>query len=131
MRKLGVFSCLLIGWSACAWAQDRAAINGTVTDPAGAVVPGASAEVKSDATGLHRKALTNESGVFEIPGLPVGDYSMTISKTGFRSTTVSGIDLRYGETRTVDTRLEVGGTLTDHGQESLFADECDGNCKLL
>ena len=106
MRQAVLSLCLL---SLPLWAQDRAAINGTVTDAAGALVPGAAAEVRSETTGLHRTALTNDQGLFEITGLPVGAYSVAISKTGFRSVTVSGIDLQYGETRTLDSRLEVGG----------------------
>ncbi|MBZ5575104.1 MAG: TonB-dependent receptor [Acidobacteriia bacterium] len=106
MRRLVTALCVL---GLPLLAQDRAAINGAVTDPAGALVPGAAAELRSDATGFHRTALTNEKGLYEITGLPVGAYSITISKTGFRPTAVSGIDLQFGETRTLDTRLEVGG----------------------
>ncbi len=90
--------------------QDRAAINGTITDASGALVGGASVELKSAATGLHRGAMTNEEGLYEITPLPVGAYTVVISKAGFRSTTVSEIDLQYGETRTIDAKLEVGGT---------------------
>jgi hypothetical protein len=90
--------------------QDRAAINGAVTDASGALVAGASVELKSAATGLHRSALSNEKGLYEITPLPVGEYTIVITKAGFRSTTVSEIDLQYGETRTIDAKLEVGGT---------------------
>src|SRR5712671_717286 len=92
------------------FAQDRAAVNGTVTDPSGAIVSGAGVDLKSPATGLHRATITNENGSYEIIPLPVGAYTMTISKVGFKPTTVSEIDLQYGETRTIDARLEVGST---------------------
>jgi hypothetical protein len=108
MRAVSLCTLLLCISSVCVLAQDRAAINGTVTDPAGEVVPGATADVKSDATGLHRRVQTNQNGLYEVTGLPVGSYSVTISKTGFQSTAVSGIDLQYGETRTLDTKLVVG-----------------------
>lgn len=91
-------------------AQDRAAINGAVTDPSGAFIAGAPVELKSAATGLHRTALTNERGLFEIIPLPVGNYSITIAKPGFKPTVVNGIDLEYGQTRTIDVTLEVGVT---------------------
>ncbi len=65
-------------------AQDRAAINGTVTDPSGAIIAGAPVELKAAATGLHRTAVTNERGLFELIPLPVGSYSITISKPGFK-----------------------------------------------
>ena len=91
--------------------QDRAAINGAIADASGALVAGASVELKSAATGLHRAALSNEEGLYEITPLPVGRYTIVITKAGFRSTTVSGIELQYGETRTIDAKLEVGGTI--------------------
>ena len=89
-------------------AQDRAAINGAVTDPSGAIVPGASVDVDSTATGLHRTAITSAAGLFEIIPLPVGSYALKISKDGFKPTTINNVDLQYGETRTVDAKLEVG-----------------------
>src|SRR5215831_14673652 len=91
-------------------AQDRAAINGSITDPAGAFVPSAMLKIKNASTGLTRETQSNEAGQYEITPLPVGDYSLTISKAGFKDTTISDIDLRYAETRTIDARLELGST---------------------
>jgi len=105
MKRLAAF-CL---FHVALLAQDRAAINGTVTDPSGAVISGAAIDLKSAETGLHRSTLTNDKGLYEITLLPVGQYAITISQSGFRPTAVSQIDLAYGETRTIDARLEVGG----------------------
>lgn len=105
MRYLYAF---LLAGAICLCAQDRAAINGTVTDSSGAVVAAATVELNSAATGLRREAVSNEKGLFEFTPLPVGSFSLSISKPGFKPTTISQIDLRYGETRTVDTRLELG-----------------------
>jgi len=91
-------------------AQDRASINGAVTDPAGAFVGDAQIDLKSAATGLHRAVKTTENGLFEITPLPVGTYTITVSKAGFKPLTITSIDLQYFETRTIDARLEVGGT---------------------
>lgn len=102
-------------------AQDRAAINGTVTDASGAVVGGAQIELTSPANGLHRKMETNERGLYEITPLPVGAYILTVSKTGFKPVSVKQIDLQFGETRTIDTRLEVG-TTTDAVEVTATAD---------
>jgi len=68
----------------------------------------AAVELKSDATGLRRAATTDERGLYQISALPVGTYTITITKPGFKPATVDRIDLRYGETRTIDARLEVG-----------------------
>jgi hypothetical protein len=107
MRRLIVSYCLL---ALPLFAQDRAAIDGSVTDPTGALVTGAAVEVKSAGTGLHRTTLTNENGIYEIAALPVGSYQITIAKAGFKPTAIASVDLRYGETRTIDARLEVGGS---------------------
>ena len=90
-------------------AQDRAAIDGTVTDASGAVVPGAIVELGSLATGLRRTTVSGPRGLYEFTPLPVGSYTLTINKDGFRPITIRDIDLQYGETRTIDTKLEIGG----------------------
>lgn len=92
------------------FAQDRAAVNGTVTDPTGAVVVSATVELQSPDTGLRRSAMTNEKGIYELPSLPVGSYTLTITKAGFRPFAVHQIDLLFGQTRTIDAKLEVGLT---------------------
>jgi outer membrane receptor protein involved in Fe transport len=89
-------------------AQDRAAINGTVKDATGALVPNASVELDSAATGFHHATTTNAEGLFEILPLAVGSYTVKISKDGFRPLTLDIEGLRYAETRTVDANLEVG-----------------------
>jgi hypothetical protein len=94
--------------SASLYAQDRAAINGSVKDPSGAVVPEAHVELKFAATGLHRATLSNAQGLFEITPLPVGTYTIVVSKAGFKSVTIEGIELQYAQTRTIDTQLVVG-----------------------
>ncbi|HEY2380231.1 MAG TPA: TonB-dependent receptor, partial [Terriglobia bacterium] len=110
MRRLGLFSCLLGVSSACLLAQDRAAIDGAVTDPSGALVSGVSIELKSAATGLRRLTISSEEGLYQVTALPVGTYTLTIAKPGFRPVSIEPIDLQYGETRTIDAHLEVGET---------------------
>ncbi len=91
-------------------AQDRAAINGAVTDPSGARISGALVDLKSAATGLHRTTHTNADGLYEITPLPVGVYSVSISSAGFRPLNIDKVELLYGETRTIDVTLQVGAT---------------------
>ena len=107
MRQVLAVLCF---FAVCLCAQDRAAINGTVTDPSGALISGAGVEIKSQATGLRRASVTNAEGLYDITALPVGSYSLSITKNGFKPATVDRIDLRYGETRTIDAKLEVGAT---------------------
>ncbi len=107
MHRLFAFICLL---AVSTYAQDRASINGSVTDPSGARVAGAAVDLRSAATGLRRAAITDQRGIYEITPLPVGRYTLNISKAGFRPTIIDRIDLRYGETRTLDASLAVGTT---------------------
>jgi len=62
-----------------------AEIAGTVTDPSGAVIPGASVEVRAASSGKIRTAKTNAAGQLSLPGLPAGEYAATVSCAGFRS----------------------------------------------
>ena len=101
-----MFAVVLL--SVSLYAQDRAAINGSVKDPTGAVVPDAHVELRFAATGLHRATATNAQGLFEITPLPVGIYTVVVSKPGFKTVTVENIDVQYAQTRTIDTQLEVG-----------------------
>ena len=104
--RTSIFLALLIVPSA---AQDRAALNGTVIDPSGAAVAGAKVEMRS-ATGLHRDLVTGATGIYEFPSLPIGTYTITISKDGFKPFTIHDIELLFGQERTIDARLSLGGT---------------------
>ena len=87
---------------------DNASLNGTVTDASKAIVPGARVEAVSTATGLRRQAETSGSGAYQIPGLTVGTYTVTVSKPGFGSTEFRAVDLAVGQSRTIDAQLTVG-----------------------
>jgi hypothetical protein len=103
------FLILTCSSSLSLFAQDRAGIGGVVTDSTGAVVPDARIELDSSATGFHRTAATNSNGLYEMTPLPVGTYTITFSKEGFKPTMIKEVDLQYAQTRTFDVKLEVGG----------------------
>ena len=89
-------------------AQDNALIRGTVTDNTGAVVPGATATLLSDAIiGGTRTAVTNESGVFRFPTLPAGEYAVEISLSGFDTLRYEGIRVSQNSTATLDATLRL------------------------
>jgi len=91
-----------------AWSQvDRARIVGTVTDPSGAVVAGASVTAISKETNESRSASSNANGQYEIPDLPIGHYTVSIAKAGFKTLQVENIQLFVGETRTLDAHLQL------------------------
>lgn len=86
----------------------RATISGTVTDPSGAAVPGASVTVSNQNTGLTRSTTTGPSGRYEVPNVPVGPYDVTATSTGFQTSVRSGVQLTVGRTAVVNHVLELG-----------------------
>src|SRR3974390_2581920 len=83
-------------------------IVGTVTDPSGAAVPGASVTVTDLSTNSTRSATTNDAGRYNFPNLPPGKYDVAINKGGFRQTKMSEQVVEVGQQRTLDVRLELG-----------------------
>ena len=83
-------------------------ITGTVRDTAGAVVPGATVTAKNDATGVTSTQTTNDSGVYAFTALPVGNYTVTVEKQGFKTLQKTHNALQVGEPLTIDAALEVG-----------------------
>jgi hypothetical protein len=104
---LGMF--FLSAGMPAAFAQvDRAELEGTVTDPTGRVIVGATVKAVAVDTGLAEEQPTNEKGYYRIPGLAVGRYKVTVAATGFKINVVDDVILRIGQTRTLDVQLAVG-----------------------
>src|SRR4051812_508777 len=66
-------------------------LNGTVSDPAGAVVAGANVKVIHDETGIVTTAVSTDAGTYTFPALPVGPYTVDVEKPGFKKTVRSGV----------------------------------------
>src|SRR4051812_23872710 len=81
------------------------ALTGTVTDPNGAAVPGAAVQATELATNRIFRTETTEAGIYVLPTLPVGQYSLAVEKQGFRSSVLAGIEIRIALTQTLDVRL--------------------------
>jgi len=93
-------------------AQDTASITGIVTDTSGAVVPGVQVTLSNPATGVKYQAVTNAEGSFTInEARPGPGYTATFSRTGFESTSVTGIYLNVSSTRTQNVQLTVGNVV--------------------
>ncbi len=86
---------------------DRASLSGTVTDSAGAVVPGIHVVVSSPDTGLTRETDTSRTGTYEIPEIPVGAYTVTFTHQGFATLTFDQVIQTVGQTRTLDAVMRV------------------------
>jgi len=110
MRKmqLGLLAVILL-LPPCVHAQVRSsAIVGTVTDSTGAAVPAADVLVREQNTNISYEFRTTEAGQYTVPYLPVGLYSVTVRKPGFKTVTKSNVPLESTATVRVDVVLEVG-----------------------
>ena len=61
-------------------------------------------------TGLRRETTSNQRGIYEFASLPVGSYTLSMSRQVFKPLVVSNVDLLFGQVRTVDAPLTVGAT---------------------
>ena len=88
----------------------RGTILGTVTDPNGAVVPIASVSARNIATGIERTTTSDEFGNYSIAELQTGTYEVKVEKSGFQSSTVTGVLVEVSAERRVDVTLTVAGS---------------------
>ena len=93
----------------------NAQLNGTVTDPSGSVVAGASMLLRNTATDTSFNAVSNDRGLYAIANVPPGAYELKVSSKGFANYTQTGIVLTVAETRTVDVALKVASAGVTEG----------------
>ena len=87
-------------------------IIGTVVDATGSAVPGAAVTVKDVDTNLQIKLTTSNNGSYQAPNLPIGNYSVSFSKEGFKTETHTSILVQGDRTATVNGQLQVGAVAT-------------------
>lgn len=92
------------------WAQVTATISGTVTDSSGATVANATIEVKNAGTAVTQTTTTDAQGRYAVRELPIGDYEVHATATGFQNVVRTGITLEVGAQSVVDFALTVGQT---------------------
>src|SRR4026208_1596113 len=83
-------------------------ILGTVTDASGSVIPNAKVTIVNEGTGLTRTVLAAANGEFSAPSLPTGRYTVIAELTGFKTLTLSNIELGVDQRARIDLKLEVG-----------------------
>ena len=84
-------------------------ISGTITDSSGAVIPAANIVIRNTATNVVTyRGKTNESGVYLAPALPVGQYEIVVSATGFKTQQLAGITLQVNQRARADMTLQPG-----------------------
>ena len=99
---------LVVTLCGAAWAQDTGSITGTVTDPTGAAVPSADVSVTNAEQGISRAAKTNGGGEYLFAALPLGNYDLAVSASGFKKYQAKGVVLRVADKARVDVALQVG-----------------------
>lgn len=85
----------------------RSQLNGTVTDPSGGIIVGATVVATAVETQVQSKTETTAAGVYVIPYLPPGTYTVQVTSPGFRSAVTEPLTLRVGQTLTIDIKLEL------------------------
>jgi hypothetical protein len=83
-------------------------IRGVVADSTEAVIPNAKVILTNSGTGLQRTVITNESGDFNAPFMPLGDYQIAAEAPGFSRKVLTGINLQVDQTATLRIVLELG-----------------------
>lgn len=108
-RQLALVLLVVILTAARAGAQqDAATVTGEVTDPSGAVVPGATITVTNVGTGIALTTVTNGSGLYTLSGLRPGDYTLMIELQGFSRFARTGLTLQVAQVVRLDARLQTG-----------------------
>src|SRR5215510_12017748 len=102
---LSAMTCLMPGLSA----QTTSTIEGTVADQQGLPVAAAEIHVLNSAMAVDRTAKTESDGTYRVPGLPAGIHMLTVSKSGFVSTTVRNLEVTVNHIVTLNLSLKLGG----------------------
>ena len=108
---LVTLSALVVAAGQAAFGQGggmTSSITGTVVDQSGAVVPGATVAVKNKATSMEYRSSTAANGSFTIPAVPVGNYSVTITATGFKQAIIEDVKVDAGTPASVSASLQIG-----------------------
>jgi hypothetical protein len=111
MKRLfsfSLFTFVLYFSAGLAFAQGTATLTGTVSDPQGGTVSGASVTATNVATNISSKTQTTGDGLYRFPTLSVGAYKVSVEAGGFKTAQVENIILTVGQTTTHDIKLEVG-----------------------
>ena len=108
--RCSILCTVLLSAAALAFGQagGTGTIQGTVTDPSGAAIPGASVTANNLGNGVKTDRKTNESGFFAISLLPAGAYTVTVTSTGFQALTQTHVIVDALATVGLDLKLQIG-----------------------
>src|SRR5260370_1321563 len=115
MARNRVIAALLLCFvCVCTFAQtNRGSINGTVKDPSGAVVPGASVTVVNAGTNETRHVKATDSGTFTVSDLEPVTYTVTVEAPGFKKNIIQGVKVDTSSSVSVTANLQTGSVATE------------------
>ena len=113
MAQIAVALILLLTSSLLVYAADApASLSGTVSDPTGAVIPGATVVLSNTDAGTSSQTLTGGDGTYSFSALPAGHYHLEVSSPGFKSQQQGPLELGAGATLKSDATLELASDTT-------------------
>src|SRR5215470_8630152 len=125
-RRFSVVLFLVLSIVISSFAQTQAGVSGVIHDASGAVIPGVSVTITNPETNFARTAISNEAGVYNLPGLQPGKYNIKVELPGFRTITQNDVELQIQQSARIDFTLQVGDlsqTVEVEGTTALIATE--------
>src|SRR5215467_7381625 len=105
------FVALLLQPEFSAAQGNRASMTGTVTDSSGAIIVGAQVAARNDDTGVETSTVSNERGIYLVPNLPPGKYSLKITKEGFKPVEFLQVNLILDQVAALNATLSAGAAV--------------------
>ena len=100
---------LPLAWSPVAYAQFRASIQGTVTDPQGGLIPGAKLTLTDTGTNQSQTRTTNQLGIYNFNALPPDNFKLVVEAAGFQTKTMNNVHVIPEQANSLNVHLEVAG----------------------
>src|SRR5437899_7608740 len=122
---LGILFLIAIAALSALGQAGTSTIRGTVTDPQGNVVPGATVTLTNTGTNTSRTTTTSDQGAYTFEFVPVGDYKVEVEGKGFKKAVVNGVHALVSSPTSADVKLEIGNvsetvTVNASGAEALI-----------
>src|SRR5712692_6188749 len=109
-RRIVLMGLSLLAAALLLNAQSASSLHGTITDQQGAVIPAAQVSLSSVLNGLSRQVITDDTGAYQFPQVPPGEYSLVVIKPGFAKATREHVTLQVNVAAALDVQMEVGAT---------------------
>ena len=133
MTRLALLSILIVFAHLTAFSQQaaNATLNGTITDPNGAVVAGAKITATQIATSIQRNTVTNDDGFYVFSNMSPGNYELKIELQGFATKILKEVSLNVGQTSTINMSLEVGTVSASLDEDLIPTQRIDTSDSLI